>query len=180
MLAIFWGACGGAQDGPEDPNGQVNTVPANTVGEWGGVQPTAYPTAASTPFTPPPVPPPPPPSEQECRARAQRPVAYDVTGTTDLQSQFGRFFDAHHETFRCCFDALEAPNRVNFSAKVSLIVRVEADGKFAGAEFGPGSAPLMPPTSKCITDVASMLNYPAPIGGKPAGYNRVFDFKARR
>jgi hypothetical protein len=180
-MAFLWVACGGGQEGPEEPDGeQVATSPPNTVGTWGGVQPTSYPTAASTPYVPPPVTAPPPPNEQECRARAARPVAYDVNGVTDVKVQLGKFFDAHHETFRCCFDALEAPTRPLVNAKVSLIVRIEADGKFTSAEFAQGSDPLSPATSRCIMDVAATLSYPAPIGGKPVGYNRIFDFKAHR
>lgn len=181
-MALSWGACGGGQEGPEEPDGeQLVASPANTAaGTWGGVPPTSYPTAASTPYVPPPVMAPPPPNEQECRARASRPVAYDVNGVTDVKMQFGKFFDAQHETFRCCFDALEGPARPGFNAKVSLIVRVEADGKFTSAEFAQGSDSLSPATSRCIMDVAAALSYPAPIGGKPVGYNRIFDFKAHR
>lgn len=181
LMAILWGACGGGQEGPEEPDGeQLVATPGNNAGTWGGVQPTSYPTAASTPYVPPPVTAPPPPSEQECRARASRPAVYDVNGVTDVKVQFGRFFDACHDTFRCCFDALEAPSRSMVNAKVSLVVRVEADGKFKSAEFAQASDPLSPATSRCIMDVAAMLSYPAPIGGKPIAYNRIFDFKAHR
>lgn len=180
LLVFSWVACGGAQDGPEEPEGYV-APPNNTVAAWNGApQPTVYQTAASPPYVPPPIVAPPPPSEQECRAHASRPVAYDASGATDARGQFSKFFDAHHETFRCCFDALEAPSRPYVDVKVSLIVRVEFDGKLTSAEFAPGSSAILPATSKCITDIAGMLSYPAPIGGKPMGYNRVFDFKAHR
>ncbi len=181
MLMVFaWMACGGTQDGPEEPEGYV-APPANTVAAWnGGPQPTAYPTTASTPYAPPPVVAPPPPSEQECRAQASRPVLVDASGATDARGQFSKFFDAHHENFRCCFDALEAPSRPYVDVKVSLVVRVEPDGKLTSVEFAPGTGAISPATSKCITDIAGMLTYPAPIGGKPVGYNRIFDFKAHR
>ncbi len=182
LLVFLAGACGGGQEGPEEPDGeQLVASPGNTSGTWGGVQPTSYPTVAQTPpYVPPPVTAPPPPNEQECRARASRPAAYDVNGVTEVKEQFGRFFEAYHDTFRCCFDALEAPARPMVGVKVSLIVRVEADGKFKSAEFAQGSEPLSPATSACIMDVAARLSYPAPIGGKPVAYNRIFDFKAHR
>ena len=180
MLAIVWSACGGAQDGPEEPDGQVASNPANATGAWAGVQPTAYPTAASTPYVPPYVPPPPPPSEQECRAKAAQPVPYDVNGVTDVRMQFSKFFDARHETFRCCFDALEAPSRPMVNVRVALTVRIAPDGKLTGVEFAPESEPLSPAAGKCMTDIAGMLSYPAPIGGQPIAYTRKFDFKAHR
>jgi hypothetical protein len=180
-MAFAWIACGGAQDGPEEPDGQVAANPANTAGTWGGVKPQVYPTAASTPYVPPPVAPPPPPSEEQCRANASRvAVGYDTSGVTDVKAQFGRFFDAHHDTFRCCVDALEAPTRPNVNLKVSLVVRVDPAGKLTGVEFAQGTDTLYPATSKCLTDIAGMIRYPAPIGGNPVAYNRVFDFKARR
>jgi hypothetical protein len=111
---------------------------------------------------------------------ASRKVPYDVSGATDVKAQFSTFFEAHREIFRCCFDALEAPSRPYVDVKVSLVVNVEADGKLASVAFAPGSGTIFPATSKCITDAASALSYPAPIGGKAIGYNRVFDFKARR
>jgi hypothetical protein len=178
VMAFVSAACGGPQEGPEEPNDQLVASPANAVGTWGGVQPTAYPTAASTQYVPPAVAAPLPPTEQECRAQAGRTVPYDVGGTTDVKGQFGRFFDAHHDTFRCCYDALEAPSRRSVNAKVSLVVRVDPAGKLTGVEFGPGSESISPQTSKCITDVAGMLSYPAPVSGKPVAFNRVFDFKA--
>lgn len=179
-MAFAWISCGSAQDGPEEPNGQNVASPANAVGTWGGVQPQVYPTAASTPYVPPPVAPPPPPTEQECRARGARTVPYDVSGTADVKAQFGKFFDAHHDTFRCCIDALEAPSRPYVNLKVSLVVRVDAAGKLTGMEFAPGTDSISPATSKCLGDIAGMLSYPAPIGGNPVAYNRIFDFKARR
>lgn len=180
LMAFAAGACGGSQDGPEQPEG-YDAPPANTVAAWnGGPQPTVYPTTASTPYVPPPIVAPPPPSEQQCRAQASRPVPVDLSGATDARGQFSKFFDAHHEIFRCCFDALEAPSRPFVDVKVSLVVRIEFDGKLTSAEFAPGSSTIFPTTSKCITDIAGMLSYPAPIGGKPVGYNRVFDFKAHR
>ncbi len=183
VSAIVWSACGGAQDGPEEPDDQVAAHPANAptaAGAWPGVQPTTYPTAASTPYVPPYVPPPPPPTEQECRAKAAQPAPYDVNGVTDVRMQFSRFFDARHDTFRCCFDALEAPSRPMTNARVSLVVRIAADGKLTGVEFAQGSDPISPAAGKCMTDIAGMLSYPAPIGGQPIAYTRVFDFKAHR
>lgn len=179
-MAFAWIACGGAQDGPEEPDGQVAANPANGAGAWAAPQPTAYQTAPASTYVPPVVTAPPPPSEQECRARASRAVPYDVTGTSDVKGQFAKFFDAHHDTFRCCIDALEAPSRPYVNLKVSLVVRVAAEGKLTGVEFAPGTDNLYPATSKCLTDVAGMISYPAPIGGQPVAYNRVFDFKARR
>lgn len=183
VFALALGACGGAQDGPDEPDGQSAAYgpPANTTGAWAGVQPTVYPTAPMTaPYNPPPVPPPPPPSEQECRARGSRTQPYDVSGVTDVKVQFGKFFDAQHDSFRCCFDALEGPQRPGYNAKVSLIVRVDPGGKLINTEFAKDSEALSPATSRCILDIAAGLSYPAPIGGTPVAYVRIFDFKAHR
>jgi hypothetical protein len=180
LLPLVWAACGGTQDGLEQPEGYVAT-PSNAVGTWnGGSQPIVYATTGSAPYVPPQSVLPPPPTEQECRTQASRTVPYDASDATDVKGQFRKFFDAHHDIFRCCFDALDAPSRPYVDVKVSLVVRVEPDGKLNAVEFAPGSGSIFPATSKCITDIATMLSYPVPMGGKPVAYNRVFDFKARR
>lgn len=179
-MTFAWMACAGGQEGPEEPDGQVAANPGNNAGAWVAPPPTVYPTTATTMYNPPPVTAPPPPSEQECRARASRTVPYDVSGASDVQTQFTRFFEPHHDTFRCCVDALEAPSRPYVNLKVAMTFEVAADGKLTAVKFAQGSDNLYPATSKCLTDIAGMLSYPAPIGGQAVSYTRKFDFKARR
>ncbi|MBK9263206.1 MAG: hypothetical protein IPM54_25805 [Polyangiaceae bacterium] len=174
-LSLALVACGP----PEEPETPVTPPGTPPVGAWPGpAQPPQY---TPQPYVPPQVNLPPPPTEQECRDRAARAAPIDTSGETDVKQQFNKVFGAHHETFRCCFDALEAPSKPLTNAKVTLAVIVDASGKLTSAEvILAESDPVSMGTIKCIKDIAGMIAYPAPVSGAPAGYKRVFDFKARR
>lgn len=169
-------ACGPPEE-PETPATGSGTSPVQT---WGGSTqlPPQY---TPQPYVPPQVPLPPPPTEQECRARAASAAPVDSSGAADDRQQLAKVFSAHHDTFRCCFDALEAPAKPFTNAKISLRVDIDVAGKLAKAEvLVAESDPISMQTSKCITDIAAMIAYPKPVSGAPVAYKRIFDFKARR
>jgi hypothetical protein len=91
------------------------------------------------------------------------------------------FFQAYHETFRCCFDALFAAQNPGVSGKVALAVNIDANGDFASAEVLPeGTTVQSTEVRACIIDIAKSLTYPKPASGKDIRYLRNLDFKARR
>ena len=49
----------------------------------------------------------------------------------DTQVQMREFFQAYHETFRCCFDALWAPQNPGVNGKVAMLTYIDASGAFA-------------------------------------------------
>ncbi len=123
---------------------------------------------------------PPVPSEEQCRAPASKPVSVPASAG-EPKAQYDAFFDAHHETFRCCFDAVYAPQKPLKDGTVALIVRVDKTGKLTGSEVVAGETNATDPKlNTCMLDVAKMMAFPAPANKKPLGYKRVFNFKARR
>lgn len=127
------------------------------------------------------IPLPPPPTEQACRDGATKATPVVASSATDAKQQFGQFFDAHHETFRCCFDAIDAPKQQRSGAKVTLLVKVDGTGKLKSSEIVQAeSGAISSETSTCMADIAKTLSYPKPMTGLTVAYKRIFDFKGRR
>jgi hypothetical protein len=123
----------------------------------------------------------PAPTDEQCRARASTPAPANATGAGDTKQQFDQLFNAHHETFRCCFDAVEAPRKPLVGGKVTMLVKVDGTGKLKSSEIVSGeSDAVSPQTNKCMIDIAGMLAYPKPATSMSFGYKRTFDFKPRR
>lgn len=123
---------------------------------------------------------PPAPTEEQCRVLASKPVSVPAS-SDDPKAQYDAFFDASHETFRCCFDAIYAPQKPLKDGTVALVVRVDKTGKLTGSEVVAGETNATDPKlNTCMLDVAKVMAYPAPANKKPLGYKRVFNFKARR
>ncbi len=159
----------GAQTGDETATGTQSVTAQNGAA-----------TASGTQATPPKEAPlPPPPTEQQCRDNAAKVSAPDVSKAADAKRQYTEFFDAYHETLRCCYDALDAPKKPGQGAKVALLVKVDGTGKLMSSEI-PKTDAISPEAQKCILDIANKLVYPKPIGEKGVGYERTFDFKPRR
>jgi hypothetical protein len=124
---------------------------------------------------------PPVPTEQECRARASQPLSKPVSGDGEPKQTYDALFQAHHDTFRCCFDALYAPQKPKTDGKVTLVVKVDGSGKLTGSEIvAAETTATNPQFSACIQDVAKAIAYPKRADNKSVGYKRAFDFKARR
>jgi hypothetical protein len=124
---------------------------------------------------------PPPPKEEERRARAEKPALTSGAPAGDTKQQLDQLFDAQHEAFRCCFDAIEAPKKPLSGGKVTLLVKVDGAGKLKGSGIvAAESDAVSPQMKKCINDVASALAYPKPASSLSVGYKRSFDFKPRR
>jgi hypothetical protein len=121
------------------------------------------------------------PTEQECRARAAQPLSTPVSGDGEPKQTYDAFFQAHHDTFRCCFDALYAPQKPKTDGQVTLLVKVDGSGKLTGSEvIAAETTATSPQLSACIQDVAKAIAYPKRADNKSVGYKRSFDFKARR
>lgn len=121
-----------------------------------------------------------PKTAAECKALIAKTPPPTIT-TTDTQAQFREHFQAYHETFRCCFDALFAPQNPGVSGTVALVVDIDAAGSFATAEIlAAESSVKSPEVQACIIDIAKALTYPKPASGKDIRYRRNFDFKARK
>jgi hypothetical protein len=124
--------------------------------------------------------PPEPKTAAECKALIAKTPAPVITAT-DTQVQMREHFQAYHETFRCCFDALFAPQNPGVSGKVALAVDIDASGSFASAEILTAETTVQSTeTQACIIEIAKALTYPKPASGKDIRYKRNFDFKARR
>jgi hypothetical protein len=124
---------------------------------------------------------PPPPTEAECRVRASKPLPMPPGAEGDVKRQFDAFFVAQHETFRCCFDALYAPEKPRTDGQVALLVKVEASGKLASSEIVAGETTAQSPAmNACFLDLARAIAYPKPASNMTVGYKRTFQFKARR
>lgn len=173
-------ACAPPQPEPQSP-GTEAAPKAQPPAETQASAPAA-PTPSATPSVPPPKEnaTPPPPTEQECRDRAAK-ITPPASTATEVVQQFKEFFNAYHESFRCCFDALHAPSNPGKSAKVTMLVDVDGDGHLKKAEIiAAESDPVSAQTQKCMVDIAVGLSYPKPASSKAVGYKRIFDFKARR
>lgn len=170
---------------PRGAQGPVNGTDAQTgAGSTTGTQAVAAqngagPAAGTTAAPPKEAPLPPPPTEQQCRDNVAKVSAPDVSKAADAKQQYSDFFDAYHETFRCCYDAIDAPKKPGQGAKVALLVKVDGTGKLMSSEI-PKNDTISSEVNKCILDIANKLVYPKPIGEKGVGYQRTFDFKARR
>jgi len=124
---------------------------------------------------------PPTPTEAECRERASKPALMPSRVESDVKLQYDAFFLAQHETFRCCFDALYAPNKPRTDGQVALLVKVDASGKLASSEVITGETTAQAPgMNACVVEMARALTYPKPANSMAIGYKRTFQFKARR
>jgi hypothetical protein len=124
--------------------------------------------------------PPKPKTAAECKALTSK-VTTPVLNQTDTQLQMRDLFQAYHETFRCCFDALYAPQNPGVGGKVVLLVHIDANGTFESTEIVAAET-TVPSTEvqQCMVDIAKSLPYPKPLSGKDITYRRNFDFKPRR
>lgn len=121
-----------------------------------------------------------PKTAAECKALAAKMPAPVITAT-DTQVQMREHFQAYHESFRCCFDSLFAPQNPGVSGKVALAVNIDASGSFASAEILTTETTVKSTeVQACIIEIAKSLTYPKPANGKDISYLRNFDFKARR
>jgi len=155
-----------------------NTTPAPTAAPppASAAAPLSTPTTSAAP-TPAPER---PKTAAECKALAAKTPAPVITAT-DTQVQMREHFQAYHETFRCCFDALFAPQNPGVSGKVALAVDIDASGSFASAEILAADTTVQSTeVQACIIEIAKSLTYPKPASGKDIRYRRNFDFKARR
>jgi len=152
-----------------------NTTPAApTAAPPASAAPTAAAAAAAKPA------PEKPKTAAECKVLAATTPAPVITAT-DTQVQMREHFQAYHETFRCCFDNLFAPQNPGVSGKVALAVNIDASGSFASAEILTAETTVNSPEAQaCIIEIAKSLTYPRPASGKDIRYQRNFDFKARR
>ncbi len=124
----------------------------------------------------------PPPTVAECKTMAQKAAAsVPATSGTDVQKQFDDTFQVYQEPFRCCFDALYAPQAPRMNGQVALDVKVNHEGKLIGAEvLSTESNITMPEMHTCMIDIAKTMTYPKPANDSAIDYKRVFQFKARR
>lgn len=135
----------------------------------------------------------PPRTLAECRAAAATsppPAAAPVApaaGTPadaavlETKRQLDARMDAAHEAFRCCYDVLAAPASPRRSAHVGLLVKLDHAGKVTSAEIVPAATDVASPeVHTCILETAKQLDYPRPAMDMDVGYQRVFDFEARR
>ena len=124
---------------------------------------------------------PPPPTEAECRVRASTLRAESSGPASDVQQQYDSFFLAHHETFRCCFDALYAPRMPRTDGQLALFVKLDASGKLTHSEIVANETTAQgQEVDACFLEVARMIAYPSPMSQESVGYKRIFQFKARR
>jgi hypothetical protein len=141
--------------------------------------PAAAPPALAAAAPPTPRAPDPPRTLAECRAAATS--GGEVAPAADLEAQLGALFDARHEMFRCCFDALYAPRAPRTGGTVALLVKLDKKGGFIKAEVVTAESTVQSPeVNACLVDMARELRYPAPPGDRAVGYERIFDFEARR
>jgi hypothetical protein len=128
--------------------------------------------------------PPPATTMEECRAIAKRPRtghSGKSVGPNDPQRQFDDMFDAQHETFRCCFDMLFAPEAPRRDGHVALRVKVNHEGTLVSSEIVTAESNVqLPEVHACVLDIARQMAYPKPQNDQDVAYERVFDFKARR
>ena len=128
------------------------------------------------------VPIPPPPKVADCKTMAENAAkSVPTTSGTDVQKQFDDTFQVYQEPFRCCFDALYAPQAPRMNGQVALDVKVNHEGKLIGAEvLSTESNITMPEMHTCMIDIAKTMTYPKPANDSAIDYKRVFQFKARR
>jgi hypothetical protein len=104
-----------------------------------------------------------------------------TTSGTDAQKQFDDTFQLYQEPFRCCFDALYAPQAPRMNGQLALDVKVNHEGKLIGAEVLATDTNIsMPEMHTCMLDIAKTVTYPKPANDSAIEYKRVFQFKARR
>lgn len=121
-----------------------------------------------------------PKTSAECVALAAKPAAGQVSSASDPQKQLDEVFLAHHETFRCCVDALSAP-KAGTDANMALVVTLDSAGKLTSSDILLSETSVQAPeVQACVTDVAKALAYPKPGNDMDVRYKRVFHFKARR
>jgi len=124
----------------------------------------------------------PPPTVAECKSMAAKaaPSAPAAAGP-DSKKQFDDTFQAYQEPFRCCFDALYAPQAPRMNGQVALDIQVNHEGKLIGAEVLAAESNItMPEMHTCMIDIAKTITYPKPTSDSAVDYKRVFQFKARR
>jgi hypothetical protein len=123
-----------------------------------------------------------PKSAAECVARASKPAASPAFGApSEPHKQLDDLFQAQHESFRCCYDALYAPKAPRASGQVALLVKVDKAGKLISSEvLASESSVQAPDVHACVVDVSKALVYPKATNDMAVGYKRTFDFKARR
>lgn len=126
--------------------------------------------------------PPAPKNAAECTALAAKPLTTPAaSSSSDPQKQLDELFLAHHETFRCCFDALHAPKAPRVDGTMALLVKVDSAGKLTSSEVVLSETSVQAPdVQACVLDVAKALAYPKPTNDMDVGYKRVFNWKARR
>lgn len=99
----------------------------------------------------------------------------------ETQRQLDDRMDALHETFRCCYDVLEAPSAPKRDAHIALLVKIDHAGKLTSAEIVSADTDVpSPEVHACILETARQIDYPKPVADMDVGYQRVFEFKARR
>jgi hypothetical protein len=137
--------------------------------------PAPSPTPTSTPASAPA-----PKTAAECKAAALK-VVPPPSNQADTQLQMRAFFDAYHEAFRCCFDALWVAQNRGASGTIGLLTSIDASGAFSAAEIEAASTSVQSAeVQTCMIDISKSLTYPKPLSGKDIQYKRVFNFSPRR
>lgn len=121
------------------------------------------------------------PTVAECKTLAQKAAtSVPAAAGNDVEKQFSDTFQAYHETFRCCFDALYAPQAPRMNGQVALDFKVDHTGKLVSADVITTESNIsMPEMHTCMLDIAKTLTYPRPANEMAVDYKRVFQFKAR-
>lgn len=163
--------------GPLAPEGGAAAQPAASPGGAAG-----EPAAAAQAVSPAAAESPAPRTAAECAALATKPTAAGQAGSASQpQKQLDDVFQAHHETFRCCVDALGAPTAGRVDETVALVVTLDSAGKLTSSDIVlPETSAQAPDVQACVIDVAKALAYPKPGNDMDVRYKRVFHFKARR
>lgn len=126
-------------------------------------------------------PPPPPPTVADCKTMAGKATSAPGAGGADPKKQLDDAFQAYQEPFRCCFDALYAPQAPRMNGRVTLDVQISHEGKLMGAEVLASESNIsMPEMHACMIDIAKTIPYPKPANDSAVDYKRTFEFKARR
>jgi hypothetical protein len=180
---------GGAQAGGEPAggtgavaSGQPPTASAPTSAPAAGGEGAAGAVASGQPptATAPAPQPEKPKTAAECKAGALS-TPKPTISATEVQQQMRDFFQAYHESFRCCFDSLYASKNPGASGKVTLIATIDKEGALKETEINAADTTVASPeVHACMIDIAKALSYPKPANGKSIAYKRVFDFKARK
>jgi hypothetical protein len=172
------GATGAVASGQPPTAGAPTSAPAAQPG--GAAVPGAVASGQGPTTSAPPAPAEKPKTAAECKAGALT-TPKPTVSATEVQQQMRDFFQAYHESFRCCFDSLHASKNPGASGKVTLVATIDKEGALKETEILAAETTVASPeVHACMIDIAKALSYPKPASGKSIAYTRIFDFKARK